>query len=508
MTSKSKGKNAMPASVQPSQQQASATGLLGLLNPTKNKKHAAKALMKLQKQVNNKKKGHTSVNNPAPVQQPAPTSHKGGPNANQPHKGAGNNNKNGGGITVNNIFHPPAAVPPQVNPAPPEPGAQFNLPHVIHVEYHLSNNHHLVQILFGLAAVYRLWRTTTGTWWLSWLDPTQFNTPTLAFSLLKSLAMNLFLGWGISGHCSTLIARPIETILVRTGRQPTLIQRHQQNRAIVPAITDIREFEYTHRKVSKTWFHRAKDHVVNTIVRAGRPHQYTHGPVRNALTRLVDLTQQGVAWLLGPDVFKWYLPDSTEKFFERGHQAKREIVSEELFQSAVTTRTTNGHIDEARLFTNIEQHIINRTDTALSMDDMTNNNSVSTSTTTVAKFIARNNVQKAISLGFARGPNSSNTNKAIASSNYPHVGGPTSQSGSSQTSCVQYQAWSDTDSTTEGLRKGLLVYTSLGLLALTLTLGILWGQLLAKSNEALLTCHSIAAVSARSMATLYMKALE
>lgn len=510
MTSKSKGKNAMPASVQPSQQQASAIGLLGLLNPTKNKKHTKQALMKLQKQAN-KKKGHTSVNNPAPVQQPAPTSHKGGPNANQPHKGAGNNNKNsqGGGITINNNFNPPAAVPPQAAAAPPEPGVQFDLPNEIHVEYHTSNNHHYLRMACGLIMAWREWRTLTNVhWWMSWLDYRSWSPGQIIKDWLIRTCVNTVLIYGMSGYLSRVAIRPVETYLARTGNNPTLVKRHQQNRSIVPAITQISEYEYRHRKVSRTWFQVIKDNVINIISGAGRPHNYNVSRSTAVLTTIIDYSQQTLSWLFGNSTTTFNLPPETEKFYEQDFIAKKEIISEELLQSVITTRTTNGHIDEARLFTNIEQHIINRTDTALSSEDMTNTNSIATSTTTVAKYIARNNVSKAISLGFRQGPSPLNTNKATGSSNCPSAGGPPNQNGSNQISSARYRPWSEPDSPSDALHRGRSVFMSLVLLALILILATHWGRLLEKLNGVLLTSLSTLRGLTRSMDAIFTKISE
>lgn len=148
-------------------------------------------------------------------------------------------------------------------------------------------------------------------------------------------------------------------------------------------------------------------------------------------------------------------------------------------------------MDQSRLFTNIEQHVMNRTDTVLTTADSNNENSVATSTITVVKYVAKNNVEKARSLGFYPGLSKSNINSVTDTLSSPTAGGQTNQSESNLTSGVRYRHLSENDYSRDAQFKGLSVLKFLGLAALTLTLVTLWGRLQERLNDPLPSFHSM-----------------
>lgn len=198
------------------------------------------------------------------------------------------------------------------------------------------------------------------------------------------------------------------------------------------------------------------------------------------------------------------LMSDADCFYNADGTRKTETVSQELFHSAMSTRTTNGHMLTERLETNIEQHILNRTDTSLTLEDFQNTSSVATSTTTVVKYIALENAHKTISLGFCPGPRSQNTNTATGFSNSTYAGGQNNQNARNRISEQNYRPNSERGYLLGALHSAHWVYNGMVYAALILILGILWGQLLAKSNDLQHLFHSMLQGSRQWMDYLFI----
>lgn len=197
------------------------------------------------------------------------------------------------------------------------------------------------------------------------------------------------------------------------------------------------------------------------------------------------------------------LPRETEIYRDGFGYPKTEVVSDELLQSTVNVRTVNGHVDIERLDTSIVQHIQNRTDTAMCQDDYNNTASIPTSTATVVKFIARENVAKARSMGFFQGPSTSCTNMGTEYSNSSGAGGPNTPLASNMTFKLHYHPLSSNAMRKEDLFRGRFWFTGSVLLFLTLTSLILWGQSLAKLKDLQRLFLSTLRESSQSTVDLY-----
>jgi hypothetical protein len=324
-----------------------------------------------------------------------------------------------------------------------------------------------------------------------------------------------FLGfYFLNGTVSKLAFMPIETYLVRRrGAVLPAVERHEQNRSIAPVATQHTTYEYKHKYRPVNWFQSlvktCSNWIFNVPFQWAAPILQTHFGRFAPSTNIFGLLAQGGLRLALNYFTNWTwsgrptflaLPRTAEKFYENDWTPKTEVVSEELLQSVINPRTTNGHMPLDRLDTNIEQHVMNRVDTSLSHLDYQGEGSVVTSTATVAKFIARQNTGRVTSLGFHTGPRQSSTSTGIVSSNSASAGGQQSQAESNQILGQRYRAWSTTDSARDGPSNGALVFTGWGFLCLTLISGILWGLLLEKSRDLQLLCLFTARAFSRSMA--------
>lgn len=429
---------------------------------------------------------------------------------------SGNNNSGPGPIVINNNFNPPVPVPPAPKVPDPEHGDVFDLPMSIFIEYNRSNQHIAFNIASKAVAFAWMYRQAFREFhhWSIW-SIQQYSVDNLVFDIVKRFVWSLIFGYVVSDKPGKLIFPLIKTELKRIPGQIEPVQRHEQNRSVKSLVTDIRDFVYKHKYEANTTIHKFVKgaiqymwdipskifgHASNLFMSYAT---WVPGPTINAVPAVpsvIRFTQFGgllVAAALAhlstqtdPDSYRpswWALPSQVERFYDVNGEPKHELVSDELLQSAVNVRTVNGHVDLDRLDTTITNHITNRLDAQLSPNDYTNTASVVTSTTTVVKYIARENHYKATSMGFQCGPSNTPTNTAIGSSSYPPAGGQHHHLESNQTSGLKYQRWSWTGLQNVDQYKGTWVLYGMVFVFLTLTLRIHWGRLLARSSGRPLT---------------------
>lgn len=425
---------------------------------------------------------------------------KRGQGTNRPNGGevpsGGNNNKGGNNnpIVINNNFHPPAPAPPNNAPPAVEAGVVYDLPHSVYIHEINSTQSKMFQVACSATMLFMLYTRAFNPMWYADMI---INAPTSKWAAIKMYAtwvikINVIVA-GAIGKLSEIFFQKIETNLVRTGRMIDCNQRHMQNRSVVPTATKVLEYEYQHNYKPVNWLQQKMSDFSNWIRAAMRPAPQQQMTTTGIIKTLVNyyVVTPVMNKLFDHEVSYLMMPDELSKYHEVGGKAKTEIVSEELYQSTLTTRTTNGHMDQSRLFTNIEQHVMNRTDTVLTTADSNNENSVATSTITVVKYVAKNNVEKARSLGFYPGLSKSNINSVTDTLNSPTAGGQTNQSESSLTSGAKYRHLSENDYSRDAQFRGLSVLKFGGLAVLTLTLVTLWGRLLERLNDPQLSFHSM-----------------
>lgn len=138
-----------------------------------------------------------------------------------------------------------------------------------------------------------------------------------------------------------------------------------------------------------------------------------------------DVQYKGpLAWIYDkiPTSIRFYLDDWSEYFNESTWTPKVEHYSTELLQSVLKPKIISGHGDEKTTLHQVEREITNRSDASLSTLEITDQNTVM-STTTIAKYIVKDAYRKTAELGFRHTSTNHDTNKVIESSIYQPSGG-------------------------------------------------------------------------------------
>lgn len=421
-------------------------------------------------------------------------------------------------INVINNFHPPVPVPGNPRVPPPEYG-HYDTPDDIHVTQFVSRQSYTAQTAIYVWLLYRLSgflmivrRMADKSWWSWLLNYRSFTVGRMTYDIVNMIPRWTLYYFLANGAITNFIFPRIKMTLHKTGRRLNPMERHLQNRSVPPTPGVIDIYEYTPVYHLTSWFQRKWAATRDYIYQVAMP----------AFTNIVPRMIAGISPRIGGMAYiamqmlsaqlpqtiaapsDYELMSDADCFYNADGTRKTETVSQELFHSAMSTRTTNGHMLTERLETNIEQHILNRTDTSLTLEDFQNTSSVATSTTTVVKYIALENAHKTISLGFCPGPRSQNTNTATGFSNSTYAGGQNNQNARNRISEQNYRPNSERGYLLGALHSAHWVYNGMVYAALILILGILWGQLLAKSNDLQHLFHSMLQGSRQWMDYLFI----
>lgn len=285
-------------------------------------------------------------------------------------------------VVVNNIFNPPAPAADNARQPPDEVGINLLPPLVIEVESNHGLVYKILDCCWEMATLYAnykiVMRFLKDFYW--------FSKRNLVVSVIVYF-INSYL-YARKGDILKFLIPNHKVYLERDDVQTLAyhdVERHSQNRSVRPVNTQIVRYNYNIRSQNQTMCHQWYNTVHNRLV--------------------------------GPNIHWMEIGTDTVKFYKSPGVFKSEILSLELYHHTMTTRTTNGHVALDRLYVNIEQNIMNRTDASLSNFDYVNKCSIASSTGTIVKYIAKNNHLRVMEMGFCRGSQQSNTNSDIVYSN-------------------------------------------------------------------------------------------
>lgn len=246
--------------------------------------------------------------------------------------------------------------------------------------------------------------------------------------------------------------------------QRDFIQRHPQNRGQAPVPSKLATYEYRHTPIItnrvQNWFH-------------------------NGVQRLT---------LASPTYFqKWQLvAEDKIKFVDPETQSyKTEKVNSELFHSALSTKTINGHLPMDYMIRNIRNRFNERSDCTVAVSDLLNDNINSISSTeTVIRYYAKQAHQQVLERGFYNGQSTEDISSVTGFLKSRPASGPEHQTELSQISTQKLQIKYGNVISSESLCRYHSVPTWMGSLCLILTYVILWVQLQEKLKDLQLIAHS------------------